>query len=63
MEKSIFGTILTILGIVGLILAGYHFVQGNIHSEYNFKAIAAYGILGLIFFFGGIGLIRSTRKE
>lgn len=60
MEKRVIGVILTILGIIGLIMAATNFVN-NSDSTYNMKAIAMYGILGLIFFFAGIGLIRSTK--
>lgn len=56
-----FGVILTILGIVGLILAAYNFVQGNTSTNHSVKSVVVYGILGLLFFFAGIGLIRSTR--
>jgi hypothetical protein len=63
MEKRIFGIILTILGIAGLIWAAYNFVQGNADSSNDVKAIWVYGILGLVFFFSGIGLIRSTRDK
>jgi membrane associated rhomboid family serine protease len=61
MEKRLFGVILTILGITGLILAAYDFVQGNTSTNHSVKSVAVYGILGLLFFFAGIGLIRSTR--
>jgi uncharacterized membrane protein len=61
MEKRLFGVILTILGIVGLILAAYNFVQGNTGSNHSIKSVMVYGILGILFFFAGIGLIRSTR--
>jgi uncharacterized membrane protein len=61
MEKRMFGVILTILGIVGLILAAYNFVQGNTSTNHSVKSVVVYGILGLLFFFAGIGLIRSTR--
>jgi uncharacterized membrane protein len=57
MEKRIFGIILTILGIVGLIMAAVGFVN----SENNWRQLLVYGILGFIFFFSGIGLIRTTR--
>lgn len=56
-----FGIILTILGIVGLILAGYNFMNGG--GTRNVKEIVMYGILGAIFFFAGIGLIRNTRDK
>jgi uncharacterized membrane protein len=61
MEKRLFGVILTILGIVGLIIAAYNFVQGNTGTNHNVKSVVVYAILGLLFFFAGIGLIRSTR--
>jgi uncharacterized membrane protein len=61
MEKRLFGVILTILGIVGLILAAYNFVQGNTGTNHSIKSVMVYGILGILFFFAGIGLIRSTR--
>ena len=61
MEKRVFGVILTILGIAGLILAAYNFIQGNINTNHNIRSVAMYSILGLIFFFAGIGLIRNTR--
>ena len=61
MEKRVFGVILTVLGIAGLIMAAYQFVQGNTVSNHSIRAVTMYGILVLIFFFAGIGLIRSTR--
>lgn len=63
MEKRIFGVILTILGIAGLIWAAYNFVQRNGQNAYSVKAMVVYGILGLIFFFAGVGLIRSTKDR
>ena len=60
MEKRLFGVILTILGIV-LILAAYNFVQGDTGTNHSIKSVMVYGILGILFFFAGIGLIRSTR--
>jgi uncharacterized membrane protein len=60
MEKRIFGIILTVLGIVGLIMAATQFVNSG-DSVSNYKVLAVYGILGLIFFFSGISLIRNTR--
>ena len=62
MEKKIFGIILTVLGIVGLIMGGLNFLQGENETQ-NVKEIATYGIIGLIFFFAGIGLIRSTSGQ
>ena len=59
MEKRIFGIILTVLGISGLIYAAISITQ----SSANTKSIAVYGILGLIFFLAGIGLIRNTKDR
>ena len=61
MEKRVFGVILTILGIAGLLLAAYNFIQGNTNTNHSIRSVAMYGILGLLFFFAGIGLIRNTR--
>ena len=62
MEKKVFGIILTILGIVGLVAAAVNFVNSS-GGAYNIKMIMVYGILGLIFFFTGIGLIRTTKDR
>lgn len=60
MEKKMFGIILTILGIIGLIAAAINFVNAG-KGSYNVKLITVLGILGFIFFFTGIGLIRATK--
>lgn len=57
--KRTFGSILTILGIIGLIYAGWGFVQ---HSS-DSRALIIFGIIGIIFFFAGIGLVRNTKDE
>jgi uncharacterized membrane protein len=59
MEKRILGIILTVLGIAGLIAAAINFVNSKAGS--NVKLIFTYLILGAIFFFSGIGLIRNTK--
>ncbi|MFP9100391.1 hypothetical protein ACLI09_15175 [Flavobacterium sp. RHBU_24] len=60
--KRIFGTVLTILGIIGLIYAAYTFVNTST-GEQSVKVIAIYGIIGLIFFIAGIGLVKRTRDD
>lgn len=62
MEKRTLGIILTLLGIVGLILAGVNFLRGN-SNAYNLKQILTFGILGAVFFFAGIRLIQNTRDK
>jgi len=60
--KRIFGAILTLLGIGGLIYAAVIFVNAA-DSTRDMKALAIYGILGVIFFISGISLIRTTKDE
>jgi len=57
--KRIFGTILTLLGIAGLIYAGAGYVR---HTLYSRELLVA-GSIGVIFFFAGIGLVRNTKDE
>lgn len=62
MEKRVLGVILSILGAVGLIMAGVRFMNGGGGTR-NVKEIALYGILGAVFFFAGIGLVRNTHDK
>lgn len=57
--KRIFGTILTILGIGGLVYAGVQFVQHTIEV----RELVVVGVIGLLFFISGISLIRNTRDQ
>ena len=59
MEKRIIGIVLTLLGIGGLIYAAISITK----SSDSIKNIAVYGVLGLIFFLAGIGLIRTTNDK
>ncbi len=60
--KRIFGALLTVLGIVGLIYAAALFVDTS-SSTREIKVIAIYGGLGLLFFITGISLVRTTKDE
>ena len=62
MEKRVIGIILTFLGIIGLIMAGINFMNGG-EGVRSVKSIIIYALLGAIFFFAGIGLIRNTRDR
>ncbi len=62
MEKRILGIMLSLLGVVGLIYAGISFMNGGT-GERNIKAIIFSGVIGAIFFFAGIGLIRNTKDK
>ena len=62
MEKRVLGIIFSLLGTAGLILAAISFVNGGSGSR-NVKSIIIYSILGAIFFFAGMGLIRNTKDR
>lgn len=62
MEKRILGIILSLLGVVGLILAAVYFMNGS-GGVRNVKAITIYAILGAVFFFSGISLIKNTKDK
>jgi uncharacterized membrane protein len=57
--KRTFGTVLTILGIIGLIYTGIMIIQRN----GDVVTLSVIGIIGLIFFLTGIGLVRNTKDE
>jgi predicted Na+-dependent transporter len=59
--KRVFGTVLTVLGIIGLIYAAVLFV--NSAGGHNVKMLVTYGILGIVFFTSGLSLVRSTKDE
>lgn len=60
--KRLFGFLLTILGIAGLIYTATVFA-GTQGSERDIKSLIIYGVLGFIFFISGIGLVKNTKDE
>lgn len=60
--KRIFGALLTVLGITGLIYAAVLFVNTG-QGTYAIKTLIIYGGLGLLFFVAGISLVRTTKDE
>ena len=62
MEKRVLGIILSLLGVAGLIYAGISFLNGGEDTR-NIKLIIFAGVLGAIFFFAGIGLVRNTNDK
>lgn len=60
--KRVFGSILTILGIVGLVYGAIVFVN-NGGGGRDLRAIIIYGVLGLIFLSSGLSLVRATKDE
>ena len=59
--KRVFGVILTVLGIAGLIYCAIIFMQTT--GTRQVKSLIVYGILGCIFFFTGINLIRTVHDD
>jgi uncharacterized membrane protein len=57
--KRIFGTVLTVLGIIGLIYTGVMIIE---HTGAATTLIVV-GIIAIIFFSSGIGLVRNTTDE
>jgi hypothetical protein len=53
--KRIFGVILTLLGLAGLLMGGQDLMAGGVA-----RASFVYLLFGAIFFFSGISLIRTT---
>ena len=60
--KRTFGIILTCLGIAGLIYCAVLFMNAQ-GTGRMVKSLVVYGILGAIFFFTGISLIRGTKDD
>jgi uncharacterized membrane protein len=55
--KRVFGAILTVLGIVGLIYTGINVIN---HTG-EVTTLVVTGIIAIIFFFTGISLVRTTN--
>lgn len=60
--KRMFGAILTLLGIGGLIYTAVLF-SATSGSERDIKSLIIYGILGVVFFVSGISLVKTTKDE
>lgn len=60
--KRIFGAVLTLLGVGGLIYTAVVFANTS-GSNRDIKSLIIFGALGLIFFISGIGLVRTTKDE
>ncbi|MCL9805457.1 hypothetical protein NAT51_07985 [Flavobacterium amniphilum] len=58
--KRIFGAILTILGISGLLYAAYLFMNTQ-GSDQDVRGMIIYSVLGILFFSSGIGLVQATK--
>jgi len=64
--KRTFGAILTVLGIVGIIMGAYAFMTGGSLGaglSKNAATVLAPFVVGLVFFFSGISLIKKTSDR
>ncbi len=60
--KRIFGSLLTLLGILAIIYAAFQYMDFQGGNK-NLRSLAIYGIVGLLFFLAGLSLIRTTKDE
>lgn len=60
--KRMFGAILTLLGIGGLVYAAVIFSTTS-GADRDVRSLIIYGILGIVFFISGIGLVKTTKDE
>ncbi len=60
--KRIFGALLTLLGIIGLIYGAVLFMNTG-GAQRDIRGIIIFGILGIVFFTAGIGLVKTTKDE
>ncbi|WP_194778459.1 hypothetical protein [Pararhodonellum marinum] len=58
--KRIFGPLLTVAGIGGLIYSAYLFLNSE---NSDWKTILVFFILGIIFFSSGLGLLKRTDDK
>lgn len=61
--KRTFGAVLLILGIIGIIWGAYAFLMGGDGIAVGQYTAAVPFIVGLIFFFAGISLVKTTRDQ
>ena len=61
--KRTFGGVLLILGIIGIVWGAYAFLMGGDGVAVGQYTAAVPFIVGLIFFFSGISLIKTIKDE
>jgi hypothetical protein len=60
--KRIFGAILTLLAIAGLIYTASVSMENSVENH-DIRILIIYGVLGLLFFITGINLFLTTKDE
>lgn len=61
--KRTFGAVLLILGIIGIIWGAYAFLMGGDGIAVGQFTAAVPFVVGLIFFFSGISLVKTTSDR
>ncbi len=61
--KRTFGGVLLLLGIIGIIWGAYAFLMGGDGAAVGKFTSAVPFIVGMIFFFSGISLVKTTRDK
>lgn len=62
MEKRILGVVLSVLGVIGLVLAAVRFASGGT-GGHGVRLTIISLILGALFFFSGISLVKNTNDK
>ena len=62
MEKRILGVVLSVLGVLGLIIAAVRFASGGA-GGHGVRLTIISLILGVLFFFSGISLVKNTNDK
>ncbi|GAB3815556.1 hypothetical protein [Pontibacter rugosus] len=62
-QKRTFGTLLTLLGIAGIIWGAIAFLMGGDGGMVGKYTSAVPFVVGLIFFFSGINLLKTTKDQ
>ena len=60
--KRVFGGLLTVLGIGGLIYTAVTFMNTS-GGKHDIKSLIIFGVLGFVFFSSGIKLVSSVKDE
>lgn len=60
--KRVFGTLLSLLGLVGLIYGAFLFINTS-GGAHNIKMTITCIVLGLVFFSAGMGLMRTMKDD
>lgn len=61
MEKKVLGLVLILIGLAGMFLSGYNFINGSGGTS-NLTSVMIYMIAGAIIFFTGINVAMPSNN-